>query len=121
LIVDDNHDLRENLAEILVEEGYVVRLAPTADAAAAWMEGAERPPDAVLLDLYIPGMTPRRFVSLLRERPRFAQSKVILVTAAEERDIPRDAPLDAVLLKPFRIDQLLAVLKSLDVNPDRPA
>ncbi|HET6604015.1 MAG TPA: sigma-54 dependent transcriptional regulator [Xanthomonadaceae bacterium] len=53
LVVDDEPDIRELLRDVLEDEGYRVGVA--ADAAAARAAFREDPPDAVLLDIWMPG------------------------------------------------------------------
>src|SRR5580698_4011343 len=53
LIVDDEPNIRRMLAALLASEGYEVRDAPAGEAAIA--AAAEVAPDAVLLDLMMPG------------------------------------------------------------------
>ena len=53
LVVDDEVGIRELLSEILLDEGYRVRLA--ADAIEARRERRESRPDLVLLDIWMPG------------------------------------------------------------------
>ena len=52
LVVDDEVGIRELLSEILTEEGYDVHLAENAEAARAFR--AQRRPDLVLLDIWMP-------------------------------------------------------------------
>jgi two-component system nitrogen regulation response regulator NtrX len=52
LVVDDEVGIRELLSEILTDEGYDVHLAENAEAARAFR--AERRPDLVLLDIWMP-------------------------------------------------------------------
>ncbi|HPF71425.1 MAG TPA: sigma-54 dependent transcriptional regulator [Candidatus Krumholzibacteria bacterium] len=54
LIVDDETAIRETLEQILVYEGYAVRKAATGAEALAELE--KRQPDAMLLDIKMPGM-----------------------------------------------------------------
>lgn len=120
LVVDDNEDLRDNLAEILGGEGYAVEVAETADAALRVLELADAPPAVILLDVFMPGMSARRFVSLVRDRAAWAGVRLVLVTAASERDLPVELQAEAVLRKPFRIDQLLALLPAAGDLAPRP-
>src|SRR5690606_20362059 len=53
LIVDDEPDIRGLLRDVLEDEGYRVSDAP--DAEAARLLVAQQPPDAVLLDIWMPG------------------------------------------------------------------
>ena len=53
LIVDDEPDIRNLVQEILVDEGYAVRVAE--DTAAARQHANSQPPDLVLLDIWMPG------------------------------------------------------------------
>ncbi|HEY7871964.1 MAG TPA: sigma-54 dependent transcriptional regulator, partial [Rudaea sp.] len=62
LIVDDEPDIRSTVKEILEDEGYVAILAANADEARAARE-RERP-DAILLDIWMPGTDG---IALLRE------------------------------------------------------
>lgn len=54
LVVDDEVGIRELLSEILIDEGYDVRLAENAAVAQRLRE--EMRPDLVLLDIWMPGM-----------------------------------------------------------------
>ncbi|MCC7257828.1 MAG: sigma-54-dependent Fis family transcriptional regulator [Gammaproteobacteria bacterium] len=62
LVVDDEADIRHLIQEILTEEGYDVTIA--ANAAEAREAIAERTPDMVLLDIWMPDTDG---ISLLRE------------------------------------------------------
>jgi CheY-like chemotaxis protein len=60
LIVDDEPDIRDVLNEHLLREGYVVETTSTGAAAIGAVR--ERTPDAVLLDLNMPGVLDGRAV-----------------------------------------------------------
>ncbi|HNM21636.1 MAG TPA: response regulator, partial [Rhodocyclaceae bacterium] len=62
LVVDDEVGIRELLSEILIDEGYDVRLAENAQAARRVRE--ELRPDLVLLDIWMPDTDG---ISLLKE------------------------------------------------------
>ncbi|MCK7592407.1 sigma-54-dependent transcriptional regulator [Pseudomarimonas salicorniae] len=62
LVVDDEPDIRQLVQEILEDEGYAVRTAAHAEAARSAV--AERVPDAILLDIWMPETDG---VALLRE------------------------------------------------------
>ena len=62
LVVDDEVGIRELLSEILIDEGYDVRLAENAGAARRIRN--ELRPDLVLLDIWMPDMDG---ISLLKE------------------------------------------------------
>src|SRR6266536_5753141 len=55
LIVDDETVFREDMADLLRAEGYVVETAPNAEQALTRLN--EQPPDVMLCDLVMPGMT----------------------------------------------------------------
>jgi len=56
LICDDEPAIRKTLAEILEDEGYVVEGLPTGEALLERLRSAEKRADAILLDVWLPGM-----------------------------------------------------------------
>ena len=65
LIVDDNLDLAENIAEILQMEGHFTRVAGSAEE--AFPAALENEPDVVVTDYRLPGLNGADFVKQFRE------------------------------------------------------
>jgi DNA-binding response OmpR family regulator len=106
LIVDDEPMVRETIAQVLREEGYTVEVAD--DGTDALVKLDARRPDAVLLDLMMPGMNGRQFLTALREERGDDQLPVVVMTAVHgvgERALSLGAT--DVVEKPFDIDDLL--------------
>lgn len=125
LVVDDEPMVRETLGRFLGEEGYVVDLAIDGESALAQVRAAR--PDAILLDLMMPGMNGRQFLQELRASPDYAGVPVLLMTAVHGMSTNL-ATLGAseVVEKPFVVDDLLnkvalAVYRSRDANAPMPA
>ncbi len=120
LVVDDEPMLRETLSQVLTEEGYVVDLAVDGESALDRVHAAR--PDAILLDLMMPGMNGRQFLQALRDEPAYAQVPVLIMTAVHGLEV-NFATLGAseVVEKPFVVEELLnkialAVYRSRDAN-----
>lgn len=106
LVVDDDEDLRDAIAEILRSEGL------SASGASSGMEALEilsaTPMDLVLLDLMMPEMDGREVV--LQMRKRSLHVPVVLVSASRElRAIARELGLPSIA-KPFDLDDMLAAV-----------
>lgn len=109
LVVDDDEALRENLVEFLEAEGHEVTHA--GDGASALERlAAGHPPDVVVLDLVMPRLDGRELAAAVRASPALRGMRLVLMTGAlgEVRDL---ADVDAVLEKPFDLDELLAELE----------
>jgi two-component system response regulator HydG len=110
LVVDDEANARNALAEILKEEGYSVETA--ADGFKALARVAEFDPDVVLSDLKMPGMDGVELLRKLREQD--AEFAVVLMTAfgAVETAVSamREGAAD-YLTKPLNTEELLVVME----------
>jgi adenylate cyclase len=81
LVVDDDLEARSLLAKILKEEDAEVVSAASGDEAMSLI--AQVPPDLVLLDLMMPGMSGFEMVARLRASPSGATIPVMIVSAKE--------------------------------------
>jgi len=111
LIVDDEQSIRETLSEFLEEEGHAVVVA--ADAQAAMSAVRETPPDVVVTDIILPGVTG---VTLLKQlRQQVPQVQVIMITGEPTVDTATEAVRQGAfdyLPKPVSRDRLKAVVAS---------
>src|SRR5579863_1053304 len=122
LIVDDEPNIRRMLAALLAGEGYEVRDAPDGESGVA--AAAEVPPDAVLLDLMMPGRLDG-LATLARLRDRDPELPVIMMSGrAGLSDAVRATKLGAFnfLEKPLSPESvLLALITALDLRQARKA
>jgi CheY-like chemotaxis protein len=109
LVVDDNASLRENLVEALEAEGYSVSQAADGEGAIAAL-AEDPPPEVVLLDLLMPGLTGREIVDRIRGDPRLARVRVVLTTGHPSPSIRAGVAADTFLPKPFGVKELLEAL-----------
>lgn len=112
LVVDDDAPIRRMLERTLEAEGYMVRAAP--DGGAALAEVARSVPDAIVLDLAMPGVDGLGVCRRLRAKG--LALPILLLTArdaVEDRVTGLDAGADDYLVKPFAPEELLARLRAL--------
>lgn len=117
VVVDDDAALRDLIAEILREvqgETAPVRLVTAADGIEALAVLDAASPDLIVLDLRMPGLDGFAFCRRVRAEPRFRSIPLIVLTALGPPDEVRrralDAGCDAVLAKPFDLDDLTGVI-----------
>ncbi len=111
LIVEDEPKIAAALRDYVSAAGYRASLLDRGDVVGAWVR--EHAPDAVLLDLMLPG---RDGVAVCREIREFSTIPVIMVTARVdeiERLVGLDAGADDYVCKPFSPRELLARLNAV--------
>src|SRR5690242_21945362 len=112
LVTDDDRAVREALERALQLAGYEVELASDGDAALAAIE--RRTPDAVVLDVMMPGLDGLDVTRRLRREGN--RIPVLLLTARDavgDRVAGLDAGADDYLPKPYDLEELLARLRAL--------
>jgi len=112
LIVDDNDDLRGELAEQLEmgDEFTVIQAATGHDGVS---RAVETKPDLILLDLDLPDINGREVCRQIRERQ--VASPIIMLTAADsDEDTVKglDAGANDYVAKPFKLAVLLARIRA---------
>ena len=113
LVVDDERAVRDSLRRALELEGYDVELAVDGADALHRLE-ANGQPDAVILDVLMPGVDGLEVCR--RIRGKGSGVPVLMLTAqteVENRVAGLDAGADDYLPKPFALEELLARLRAL--------
>ena len=116
LVVDDSLSVRRVLGNLLKSAGWNAVPARDGLEALEILEGAERPPDAILLDIEMPRMDGYELTATLRGMPAFAQVPIVILTSrAGEKHRQRAFDLGAsdYLVKPYEDSTLLAVVRRL--------
>jgi two-component system KDP operon response regulator KdpE len=120
LVVDDERQIRRVLKEELAQEGYIALTAETGERAVRMMDLA--PPDLIVLDLGLPGMS--GFDVCRAVRTRSSAPILVLSLRCSERDKVEALNLgaDDYVTKPFGMEELLARVRALlrRGNPDQP-
>ena len=113
LIVDDTPANLQVLAQLLTEQGYRVRPAPSGSLA---LKSAQRnPPDLVLLDIMMPGMDGYEVCRRLKEDERTRKVPVIFLSALSEtlnKTQAFSAGAVDYITKPFQAEEVLARVKT---------
>jgi two-component system, OmpR family, response regulator MprA len=115
LVVDDERAVRESLRRALELEGYDIELAADgSEALSRLTENGDSLPDAVILDVLMPGVDGLEVCR--RVRRAGSRVPVLMLTAKDEvesRVAGLDAGADDYLTKPFALEELVARVRAL--------
>ena len=114
LVVEDEHAIRDMIGFALKQAG--LQYEESVDAEHALVAIASNPPDLVLLDWMLPGMSGTDLVRRLRSEEITAGLPIIMLTArVEENDRVHGLELgaDDYVTKPFSPRELIARIKAL--------
>jgi CheY-like chemotaxis protein len=109
LIVEDDADLREMMAQLLTLEGYRATTVANGRDALEYLHKGDTP-EIILLDLMMPVMDGWEFRRRQTEDPALARVPVVVLSAL---DPSRAADLNgaAFLKKPLDFDRLLSLVR----------
>jgi hypothetical protein len=109
LLIDDDPDVRELFARMMPRRGFRVLVSSTG---AQGIELAGRlKPDAIVLDVKMPGMSGWDVLSALKLSERTAHLPVIMLTVLHQKEIGQALGAVDYLLKPLEPDALTATLR----------
>jgi CheY-like chemotaxis protein/anti-sigma regulatory factor (Ser/Thr protein kinase) len=114
LIVDDNEDAVELLAESLELVGHVVRVAY--DGPSALRVAATFVPEVALLDIGLPVMDGYELARRFREHPGLEHLRLVAVTGYgqdSDRQRSQKAGFNAHMVKPVQMAELMSVIRAL--------
>ena len=115
LVVDDNPDQRDSLRLLLVRLGYEAEAAR--DGQQAMEVQRDRPADILITDIFMPGKDGIETIEAFRrEWPAIrivAMSGGGAVATRDYLEVAPDIGADAVLRKPFTLERLQDVLRTL--------
>lgn len=120
LLVDDNEDAMEPLAELLSGAGHTVRTAN--DPHVALIRFAERAPDVALIDIGLPVMDGYELVRRLKAEHPGGTTKFVALTGygqASDRDRAVEAGFHAHVVKPASPEHLERLIGELTAPPGR--
>ncbi|WP_187972687.1 response regulator [Aquibium microcysteis] len=114
LTIDDSSSVRQMVSLTLASAGYAV--VEAVDGSDGYDKATSAPVDAILTDLNMPGMNGLEFVRKYRTHPASRGIPIVFLTTESDESFKQQAKAAGAtgwIVKPFRQDQLLAVVKKV--------
>ena len=111
LVIDDDADARELVLRHLTREGF--RVEGAADGASGLRRARELRPDAITLDVLMPGMDGWSVLTELKSDPDLAAIPVVMLSIVDERPLGFSLGAAGYLTKPVDRDVLSAQLRQV--------
>ncbi len=112
MLVEDDDDLREALAEVLATADLEVIEAHDGQHALELLRHATRPPAVILLDLMMPVMDGETFLEHRAADAELRRIPVVVLTAQTRRGRKLGHPVAAILEKPVFVPELLDEIRA---------
>jgi GAF domain-containing protein/CheY-like chemotaxis protein/anti-sigma regulatory factor (Ser/Thr protein kinase) len=109
LVIDDEEAVRDLMQRFLTREGFGVRTAPS--GAEGLRLAREIMPDAITLDVMMPGLDGWAVLAALKADPDLADIPVIMLTMLDDRNLGYTLGASEYLTKPLDRERLAAVLR----------
>ncbi|MFP5478205.1 MAG: response regulator transcription factor [Alphaproteobacteria bacterium] len=112
LLVEDEANIAEAIRFILTRDGW--RVSHLVDGAQALAQVRQDPPDLLILDHMLPGMSGLEVLAALRADPGTRSLPVMVLTArGRDREAAERAGADRFMSKPFSNAEILAEVRAM--------
>lgn len=114
LIVDDDRFIRRILKDAFMEESMTCHEAN--NGLEALRLAREIHPDAIILDVMLPGLDGYKICRMLKYDENFADISIVMVTSRarqSDRDTGYHTGADQYITKPFKPEEVVAAVKQL--------
>jgi CheY-like chemotaxis protein len=108
LVVEDDHDIRVSVRNLLEDEGYRVVSVTNGHTALDVLERTEPKPQLIILDLMLPVMDGWQFADVIRGKPSLAAIPILIMSAYEDPPPPEN--IVGFVKKPIDTGALLSVV-----------
>jgi two-component system, chemotaxis family, chemotaxis protein CheY len=112
LVVEDDKDVRDSTAQLLIEAGYEVRRAASGPEALAQLYSGYRPA-VILADYRMAGMNGAELFHAVRSDPTLTHISGILTSGFADEQVADIAGASGFLKKPFDPDRMLSLVARL--------
>jgi CheY-like chemotaxis protein len=109
LVIDDEAAVRDLMQRFLTKEGFRVVTAPGGEDGLRWAR--ELRPEAITLDVMMPGMDGWAVLSALKADPDIADIPVIMLTIVDDKNLGYALGASDYLTKPIDRERLVTILK----------
>lgn len=114
LFIDDSASMRQIVGLAMTEAGYEVTTAEDGKIGLSMLE--QEPYDGIITDLNMPNMDGIELIKAAKQTPKNKFAPIIMLTTesgVEMKQQGRDAGAKVWIVKPFKPDQLIGVIKKL--------
>ncbi len=109
LVIDDDHAVRDLMSRYLAKEGFSVQTASTGDEGV--LAAQKLHPDAITLDLLMPGVDGWSVLTQLKADPELANIPVVIVSILDDQDMGYTLGAADYLIKPVDQQQLARIIR----------
>ena len=114
VIIDDESSICYILSEYFTLLGFEVKTYKSGEAGLKELQNT-RPPDLIIMDLLMPGMTGKELAIKLKKNPRTSHIPILLMTASiPNREVmPPEETFEHFISKPFQLEDLYSAVTQL--------
>lgn len=109
-LVEDDHNLRELICFLLIDQDYEVEAFANATSFKEKISGLDIDPDLILMDIMLPDGNGAELCRSIKDDDRTNSIPVILMSAHADSSITQNSGATDFIAKPFDVDQFYSRL-----------